>query len=113
MVYFCLDIAGRDWKLREGNKLFQWMLALCIAVPALLSPFWKLPALIQAILAMAGNLIMAPLAILIILYFVNKKKYMGEHTASLGRNIVLGITFAFSMFVVAKGVIKFWSDVTG
>ncbi|MFC1650627.1 divalent metal cation transporter [Candidatus Latescibacterota bacterium] len=113
MVYFCLDVIGKDWKLREGNKAFQWTLALWIIIPGLLSPFWHLDALIQAILAMAGNLFMAPLAVLIIMYFVNKEKYMGKHTASVGRNIVLGITFVFSLYVVGRGIINFWNQYLG
>jgi len=107
MVYFCLDMAGMDWKFREGNRRFQVLLALWIVVPAILSPFWKLPALIQAILAMAGNLILAPLAVAIIIYFINKEKYVKRFTASAGRNIMLGITFCFSLFVVVYGIIKF------
>jgi manganese transport protein len=108
MTYFCLDLIGKDWKLREGNKLFQCGLAFFLVVPSLLSPFWKLPALIQAILAMTGNLIMAPLAVLIIIYFINRRKYAGQHTASVGRNIVLWITFAFTLFVVITGAVKLW-----
>ena len=113
MVYFCLDIIGKDWRLREGNKVFQWTMALWIIIPGLLSPFWSLDALIQAILAMAGNLFMAPLAVLIILYFVNKEKYMGKYTAGIGRNIVLGITFIFSLYVVIRGIINFWNQFIG
>ena len=109
MVYFCLDIVGKDWRLREGNKMFYWIMALWIIIPGLLSPFWRLDALIQAILAMAGNLFMAPLAVLIIIYFVNKEKYMGKYTAGIGRNIILGITFIFSLYVVVRGVINFWN----
>ncbi len=109
MVYFCLDIVGKDWRLREGNKMFYWIMALWIIIPGLLSPFWRLDALIQAILAMAGNLFMAPLAVLIIIYFVNREKYMGKYTAGIGRNIILGITFVFSLYVVVRGIINFWN----
>jgi len=107
MTYFCLDMIGKDWRLSEGNKTFQWSLALWIIVPAVLSPFWSLPALMQAILAMAGNLILTPVSLFIIIFFINQKRYMGEHTANIGRNIVLGITFLFSLYVVVYGVIKF------
>jgi len=113
MVYFFLDIIGKDWRLREGNKVFQWTMALWIIIPGLLSPFWRLDALIQAILAMAGNLFMAPFAVLIIIYFVNNEKYMGKHTAGIGRNIILGITFVFSLYVVIRGVINFWNQFIG
>lgn len=105
MTYFTVDIIGRNWKFREGNKFFQWVFALWIAVPALISPFWKLDSLIQAILGMAGNLVMAPLVVIIIMYFMNSKKYMKEHTAGTGRNILLSITFLFSLVVVIRGII--------
>ncbi|MFC1693461.1 NRAMP family divalent metal transporter [Candidatus Latescibacterota bacterium] len=105
-AYFCLDIVGKNWKYTKDNKLFRWTFGLWIAVPALLSPFWSLPALIKAILAMAGNLILAPIAVLIIIYFINKKKYVSEFTAGTGRNIFLGITFVFSMVIVVYGVMK-------
>lgn len=107
MVYFCLDMVGMNWKYTDDNKPFRVLLGLWIVIPAILSPFWKLPALYQAILSMAGNLILAPLSVLIIMIFINKKTYMGKHTASIGRNIVLAVTFLFSLYVVVYGVIKF------
>ena len=107
MVYICLDMFGMDWKFREENKKFQWSLVLWIVVPAVLSPFWKLPALIQAIIATAGNLILAPLVLIIIIYFINKKTYMGNYTANIGRNIMLGITFLFSLYIVTYGIMSF------
>lgn len=113
MTCFTLDILKADWNFREGNKMFQWTLALWIIVPGLLSPFWSLPGLLQAILGMAGNLVMAPISLLIILYFINKKKYMGKYTASPGRNIILWITFAFSLIVVVRGILLFWNQYIG
>jgi Mn2+/Fe2+ NRAMP family transporter len=105
MVYFTLDIVGREWRITSENKAARIALGLWIAVPAILAPFWKLPALIKAIFAMIGNLILAPLAVLIILYFINKKSYMGEFTAKTGRNIILGITLVFSLVVVVYGLV--------
>ncbi len=113
MVYFTLDILGKDWRLKEGNKLYQWTFALYIIVPGLISPFWKLESLLQAILGMAGNLVMAPVALIIILFFINKEKYMGRHTASPWRNVVLGSTLVFSLYVVTKGFLKFWAQYMG
>jgi len=113
MVYFTLDILDKNWRFREGNRLFQWTFALYIVLPGLISPFWRLEGLLQAILGMAGNLIMAPIALLVLLYFINKKQYMGKYTARPGRNIVLAITFLFSLYVVALGVAKFWSQYFG
>lgn len=109
MVYFCLDIVGRDWKYTEKNTAYRVLLGLWIAVPALLSPFWRLPSLIQAILGMVGNLILTPIALVIIIYFINKRKYMGEFTASPGRNFWLAVTFAFSLVVVVNGAMRMFA----
>jgi len=108
MVYFCLDLMGLDWKYTEDNKKFRWALGLWIAVPAILSPFWQLPALIKNILAMAGNLVLTPIAIFILIFFINKKRYVGEYTASPIRNLILVITLLFALFVtVYKGIQMF------
>ena len=103
MTYFCLDIANRNWHFTPTNTQFKLVFALWIAVPSLLAPFWKLPALLKAILAMAGNLALAPIAILVILYFVNRPA-MGEFRASAGRNVVLVITALFATVLVANGL---------
>ena len=102
-----------DWKYREGNKLFTWSLALWIIIPGLLSPIINLPGLIQALLGMVGNAIMSPIAIIIIIYLINNKKYMGKYTATIKRNILLGITFMFSLYVVGRGIVNFWHQFIG
>ena len=108
MVYFCLDIVGKNWKYTEDNTAFRWWLALWIAVPALISPFWQLPALIKNILAMAGNLVLTPISMLILLFFMNQTKYVKEHTASLTRNLIMVITLLFALYVtVYKGIQMF------
>lgn len=104
MVYFTLDIVGKEWRITQENKPARVALGLWIAVPALLAPFWKLDALLKAIIAMVGNLILAPLAVLIIMYFINNRKYVGDNTAKAGRNIILGITLLFALIVVVYGL---------
>lgn len=103
MTYFCLDMARRDWRFTRENKAFQLTFALWIAVPALVAPFWQLPALLKAIIAMVGNLVLAPIAVLVILYFVNRPS-LGEHRAGTGRNVVLAITALFAFGLVANGL---------
>ena len=93
MTYFCLDMARRDWHFTDDNRLFKVVFALWIAVPALVAPFWQLPALLKAILAMVGNLLLAPVAVAVIFYFVNRPA-MGEFRANAGRNLVLAVTLA-------------------
>ena len=80
------------------------MFAIWIAVPALVAPFWQLPALLKAILAMVGNLLMAPIAIGVIAYFVNQRR-LGEFKAGVGRNLVLAVTFLFALGLVVNGLL--------
>lgn len=107
MTYLCLDVARQDWHFTPQNKKFRMVFALWIAVPALLTPFWSLPALLKAILAMVGNLLLAPVAIAIIFYFVNQKR-MGEFKANTGRNLVLASTLTFALGLAIAGVVRFF-----
>ena len=104
MTYFCLDMARKDWHFTKNNQLFKTVFAVWIAVPALVAPFWQMPALLKAILAMVGNLILAPVAVLVIMYFVNQKR-LGEFKANLGRNLILGITAVFALALVVNGLV--------
>ena len=61
------------------------------------------PALLKAILAMIGNLILAPVAVLVIMYFVNQRR-LGEFKANTARNLLLAITAAFALVLVINGV---------
>lgn len=103
MTYFCLDIAKQDWHFTKDNQLFKAVFASWIALPALVAPFWQLPALLKAIFAMVGNLAMAPLSVVLIIYFVNRPS-LGEYRANAGRNAVLGITFLFALGLVINGL---------
>jgi len=103
MTYFCLDIARRNWHFTQDNQAFKIVFATWIAIPALVAPFWQLPALLKAILAMVGNLLMAPLAVAIILYFINRPA-LGEFRANAGRNAVLVLTFLFALGLVLNGL---------
>lgn len=103
MTYFCLDIARKNWRFTDDNTLFKTVFATWIAVPALVAPFWQLPALLKALLAMVGNLLMAPLAVGIILYFVNRPA-LGEFRANAGRNVVLVMTLLFALGLLVNGL---------
>jgi Mn2+/Fe2+ NRAMP family transporter len=103
MTYFCLDMARKDWHFTTSNTPFKVLFATWITVPALVAPFWQLPALLKAILAMVGNLILAPVAVLVIIYFVNQSR-LGPFRAGIGRNIVLGLTALFALALVANGI---------
>jgi Mn2+/Fe2+ NRAMP family transporter len=104
MTYFCLDMARKDWHFTKDNAPFKVVFGLWIALPALVAPFWQLPALLKAILAMVGNLALAPVAVLVIAYFVNQPR-LGEFRASAGRNVVLAITVVFALALVVNGIV--------
>lgn len=107
MTYICLDVARRDWHFTRENKAFRAVFALWIAVPALLTPFWSLPALLKAIVAMIGNLLLAPIAVAVICYFVNQRR-MGEFKANTGRNLLLGVTLVFAFGLAVAGAVRFF-----
>lgn len=107
MSYLCLDMFGRDWHFTAENKPFQWVFALWIAVPALLTPFWAAPALLKAITAMVGNLLLAPAAVAVIFYFVNRPS-MGALKASAGRNVLLAITLLFALGLAVAGAVRYF-----
>jgi manganese transport protein len=104
MTYFCLDIAKKDWRFTDDNTAFKRVFAAWIAIPALVAPFWQLPALLKAILAMVGNLLMAPVAVAVIIYFVNQPA-LGEFKANGRRNALLVITLLFAVGLVANGLL--------
>jgi manganese transport protein len=103
MTYFTLDMARRNWKFTADNHTFRLVFALWIAVPSVLAPFWKLPALLKAILAMVGNLALAPIAVFVILYFVTRRR-MGEYRANAGRTLMLVVTGVFALVLVINGI---------
>jgi Mn2+/Fe2+ NRAMP family transporter len=103
MTYFCLDVARKDWRFTDDNRLFKIVFALWIGIPAVVAPFWQLPALLKAILAMVGNLLMAPVALAVIIYFVNRPQ-MGPFKASPVRNVMLVATFVFALVLVVNGL---------
>ena len=103
MTYFWLDMSRRDWRFTKENRRFQVVFATWIALPALVAPFWQMPALLKAIIAMVGNLVLAPVAVVVILYFINRSS-MGEHRATAGRNLVLAITALFALALVVNGI---------
>jgi manganese transport protein len=104
MTYFCLDMARRNWRFTPDNTLFKAVFASWIVIPSLLAPFWKLPALLKAILAMVGNLVLAPVAVLVILYFVTRPTMAGFR-AGPARIGVLVVTALFATALVVNGLL--------
>ncbi len=99
--YACLDIMRRNWHYSDDNKAFKRALVFFILAPAVSAPFWEFPALAKNLLLMGVNTIVIPLAFFVLIFLLNNKAVMGEHVASVKRNIVLatGLLLSVSLSV--------------
>ena len=113
MCYFCLDTLGLDWRYTRENRRFRWLLAFWIVVPGLLAPFWKFPALLKIILLMGINIVIVPMAIIIILYLINKRSIMGDDKANIGRNLFLLGSLGLSVWLAASKLPDYISALFG
>ena len=95
--YACLDIMRRNWHYSDDNKTFKRTLVFFIVAPAISAPFWEFPALAKNLLLMGVNTIVIPLAFFVLIFLLNNKAVMGEHVASVKRNIVLAIGLLLSV----------------
>lgn len=90
--------AGLDHKFREAPA-FYWLYTILIVVGAGIVlipnvPLWKI-----FIFSQVGNGVWLPIVVIFILLLVNRKDLMGEHTNTLGFNVVAWIT-AIAMIVL-------------
>ena len=99
--YACLDIMRRNWHYSDDNRTFKRTLVFFIVAPALSAPFWEFPALAKNLLLMGVNTIVIPLAFFVLIFLLNNRAVMGEHVASVKRNIVLatGLLLSVSLSV--------------
>ena len=95
--YACLDIMRLNWHYADDNRIFKYTLAFFIVAPAISAPFWEFPELAKNLLLMGVNTIVIPLAFIVLLFLLNNRAVMGEHVASLKRNIVLAIGLLLSL----------------
>jgi len=102
MCYFCLDTVRRDWHYTPDNRNFRRLLVFWVAVPAILAPFWRFPALLKMILLMGLNIVIVPVAIVIIIYLINKRSLMGEGKANVWRNVFLVASLGLSLWLAAS-----------
>lgn len=104
LSYFCLDMVNKSWRFTPGNRPYRYLLVFFILVPALLAPLWQLPALLKVILLMGVNVIVIPLVFAIVIYLVNRRSVMGEHTAEWWRNLILVAGLVLSVALAADKV---------
>ena len=95
--YACLDIMRLNWHYAGDNRTFKYTLVFFILAPAISAPFWEFPELAKNLLLMGVNTIVIPLAFFVLLFLLNNRAVMGEHVASLKRNIVLATGLLLSL----------------
>ncbi|WP_439101369.1 NRAMP family divalent metal transporter [Congregibacter sp.] len=88
-IYFMLDMGGKEWRFSADNRLYHRVLSGFVLAAAALAPFWDFPALLKVILLMGINVIVIPLAFIIVIVLVNSRAVMGEFQAEWWRNLVL------------------------
>jgi Mn2+/Fe2+ NRAMP family transporter len=62
-----------------------------------LAPIWSFPAMLKVVLLMGVNVLVIPLVLAAILYLLNKRAVMGQHTAGSGRNALLVLCMIVSI----------------
>lgn len=87
--YLTLDMLGFDWTFSSDNRRYRLLVVVATLASGLLAPVWTFPALLKVVLLMGANVFVIPLVIGAMIYLVNRKTVMGEHTASPVRNGIL------------------------
>ncbi|WOJ97747.1 divalent metal cation transporter [Congregibacter brevis] len=96
-IYFVLDMVGKEWRFSSDNTLYQRVLTGFVLAAAALAPFWDFPALLKVILLMGINVVVIPLAFVIVLVLVNSSDVMREFKAEWWRNMLLIIGLVTSI----------------
>ncbi|WOJ92195.1 divalent metal cation transporter [Congregibacter variabilis] len=96
-IYFMLDMAGQEWRFSAENALYHRVLTVFVLAAAALAPFWDFPALLKVILLMGINVVVIPLAFVIVILLANNSTVMGEFKAQWWRNAILFIGLAVSI----------------
>lgn len=102
VTYFCLDMFGLSWHDTTDNRRFKRLIVFWVVAPAVLAPFWSFPALLKVILLMGFNVIVIPLVMLIVIILVNQRQVVGEHRASVGRNVILFAGLVLSILLTVE-----------
>jgi Mn2+/Fe2+ NRAMP family transporter len=111
-AYFVLDCLNLNWRFEKGNKAFLMVFSLFIFLPALLGPQWNFPELLKVVISMVVNTLVAPFAILMIVWLINKRSFAGSLKASPLRNLFLAYSVAVACFTCARSAIGFYSSIT-
>lgn len=89
-----------DFKIWRNRLIVIFYASLGLIVPV----FGGRPVFVM-IASQAFTLIVTPIVIILMLILINKTSLMGEHKASKGQNIILGIIFVFSLIMSGIGAV--------
>ncbi|EED31720.1 Natural resistance-associated macrophage protein [gamma proteobacterium NOR5-3] len=100
-IYFMLDMAGQEWRFSADNTLYHRVLTVFVIAAAALAPFWDFPALLKVILLMGINVVVIPLAFVIVILLANNDSVMGQFKVEWWRNVILviGLTISIALAV--------------
>lgn len=101
VIYLSLDIFNKEWTFSPDNRVFRRLLIVVTLVSAALAPIWSFPAMLKVVLLMGVNVVIIPMVIIAMIYLLNRKEVMGEHTAGAPRNVLLVICLLVSIALAA------------
>jgi Mn2+/Fe2+ NRAMP family transporter len=104
VVYLSLDMFNKTWTYSSDNKLYRRLVIVVTLAAGVLAPVWSFPAMLKVVLLMGVNVLVIPLVITAMIYLVNRRAVMGQHTASLWRNILLILSLIVSVVLAADSV---------
>jgi Mn2+/Fe2+ NRAMP family transporter len=99
VIYLSLDMFNKKWTFSSDNRLFRRLLILLTLVSGVLAPVWSFPAMLKVVLLMGVNVLVIPLVITAMIYLLNLRAVMGEHTASPWRNFLLVVCLITSIIL--------------
>ncbi len=111
-VYFLLDTLGRDWTFAAENRGYHVLVGAIVIGAALLAPHWSFPALLKVVLLMGINVLVIPVAFVIVLLLANSDEVMGQWRAEWWRNALLGLGLVVSLALAVQKFPYYWTTLT-
>ena len=108
-AYFILDCLGKDWRFQKRNTAYLIILTLFVLLPALMGSFWTYPALLKVVISMVVNCLVSPLAIVLVVFLINRRTLAGEFKASPLRNLFLFYSIGVVLFTSLVAVNGLWA----
>lgn len=106
-AYFILDAFRLNWRFNLKNRKFVVIFLILMLLPGLASYFWNFPSLLAIIAAMVLSVLGTPIAIIIVIYLMNKKSFIGEYKASVIRNIILVLGLILTFLLAYHQILHF------